>query len=160
MPPARQWHATRPGEIFAGEILAGEIEAGNGAPGRLRGSPGPSGGFALTLAARAKHTWILTDTEHLEDAVAVVAELAMKRASLFGRAPAQPDVDTAAKIMGYHEARPEAFTQRRAAIVHDCDHNYERRRSFIDSIDVALLKLAPNASSETLPDFLAAAPHH
>ena len=91
MPPARAWVADRPGD----EVAAGQPH------GRLFGTPGPNIGYAATLAHRLGDRLALGPGEHLEDALAVVSELAMKRAASFGRAPVLADLDVAALILGY-----------------------------------------------------------
>ena len=81
MPPARAWRADRPGDLVAGQ------PAGD----RCSARPGPNVGYALSLARRALATGFrLAPHEHVDDAVAVVAEIAMKRAATFGRAPDDP----------------------------------------------------------------------
>src|SRR5436305_9935591 len=76
VPPPGPWLANRPGEVGPDEP-----------EGKLFGRPGPNIGYALTLANLQRDSWRLTPHEHLEDATAVVAEIAMKRAASFGRAP-------------------------------------------------------------------------
>ena len=64
--------------------------------GALLGSPGPNIGYALTLADRMRDRFVIAPHEHVDDVIAVVGELAMKRAASFGRAPVIPDVECAA----------------------------------------------------------------
>src|SRR5262249_58709872 len=102
MPPARSWVANRPGDIPAGWPS-----------GKLLGSPGPNVGYALTLANRARDRIVLASHEHAEDAIAVVAEIAMRRAALFGRAPVMPDVEFGMQILGYRgDAAPDVVDLR------------------------------------------------
>ena len=73
MPPARPWVPDRPGDAVS-----------YGQPhGPLFGDPGPNIGYALTLAHRLHDRLHLAPAEHLDDAIAVVSELAMKRAASY-----------------------------------------------------------------------------
>jgi hypothetical protein len=139
MPPARGWEADRPGD-------------GRGARGALSGTPGPNVGFAIALARRAQDRFRLEPDEHADDAVAVVAELAMKRAATFGRAPTRLDVDFAIELLGYAGAAPEDVRRWRPGLVRDAAHDYVVRRATVDRVSPSLLRLSP----AELPDHLAA----
>ncbi len=129
-PPARGWRGGRPGELAPGRPS-----------GPLLGSPGPDVGFGYTLAQRSKERLRVATHEHQADAVAVVAEVAMKRAALLGRAPVVADIDVAVALLGYNgDADPE-FVERRVALVHGADHDYVVRRSFVDAVPEEMLRL-------------------
>lgn len=134
MPAPRRWFANRPGDIPAGWPS-----------GRLLGSPGPNIGYALTLANRVRDQFALAAHEHIEDAVAVVAEIAMRRAALFGRAPVMPDVQFAMQIMGYRGGADPEFVQWRVRADQGAHHNYYERRALVDAIPVDILRLVPSA---------------
>jgi hypothetical protein len=129
-PPARDWRADRPGD-----------QGGAPVDGALLGSPGPNVGYAYTLAARVKDRLELAPVEHVEDAIAVVAEIAGKRAALFGRAPVMGDIDVAISLLGYDGAADDAFVDQRIRLVHDAAHNYINRRALVDAVPDELLKL-------------------
>jgi len=134
MPAPRPWFANRPGDIPAGWPS-----------GKLLGSPGPNIGYALTLANRVHDRFVLAPHEHVDDAVAVVAEIAMRRAALFGRAPVITDVEFGMQIMGYTgDAAPDFVAWRKRA-VHGAQHNYYERRALVDAIPVDILRLVPSA---------------
>src|SRR5438270_6939806 len=76
LPAANAWKADRPGDLVAGQPT-----------GDLLGRPGPNVGYAVLLVERLRDSVELAPHEHLDDALAVVAELAMKRAASFGRGP-------------------------------------------------------------------------
>lgn len=136
MPPARAWLANRPGDLP------------NGQPhGKLLGSPGPNVGYALTLANRLRNRFALARHEHAADAVAVVAEIAMRRAALFGRAPVITDVEVGMQIMGYTgDADADAdFVEWRVRAVQGAQHNYYERRALVDATPVDIIRLAPSA---------------
>ena len=130
MPPARDWRADRPGDLTA-------------APGdaALMGRPGPNIGYAYTLAARTCSRLRLSPHEHAEDVIAVMAEIAGKRAALFGRAPVIGDIDVAVELLGFDGTADEAFVELRARLLHDAAHDYTRRRELVDAVPEELLRL-------------------
>ena len=96
--------------------------------GTLLGRPGPNVGYALTLAGRLRDRFSSRRTSTSHDALAVVAELAMKRAASFGRAPTMPDVEVAADAARLPGRRSTTrFAAWRAATaVHGADHDVRR----------------------------------
>jgi hypothetical protein len=140
MPPAQGWVADRPGDVRARPPR-----------GPLTGTPGPNVGFALSLARRARDRFRLEPGERAEDAVAVVAELAMKRAATFGRAPTILDVDFAIELLGYAGAAPEDVRRWRPGVVRGAEHEYVVRRAVADAVSASLLRL----SLQELPEQLA-----
>ncbi|HEY3096690.1 MAG TPA: hypothetical protein VGK05_07610 [Acidimicrobiia bacterium] len=134
MPAPRRWFADRPGDLPAGWPS-----------GKLLGSPGPNIGYALTLANRVRDRFVLAPHEHVDDAVAVVAEIAMRRAALFGRAPVITDVELSMQILGYTGDADPDFVAWRKRAVHGAQHNYYERRALVDAIPVDILRLVPSA---------------
>jgi hypothetical protein len=132
LPAARGWKADRPGDLVAGQPT-----------GDLLGRPGPNVGYAVTLAGRLTDSAQLAPHEHLADALAVVAELAMKRAASYGRAPTMPDVEVAASLLGYHGEVDDEFATWRAEAVRGADHDYGVRRAVVDAVPDAVLRLPP-----------------
>ena len=129
-PPSGGWLGGRPGELGPGQPT-----------GPLLGSPGPDVGFGYTLASRSRDRLRLGPHEHAVDAVAVVAEIAMKRSSLFGRAPVIADIDVAVSLLGYDGNADAAFVELRESLVHGADHEYPVRRSLVDTVPEPLLRL-------------------
>ena len=128
-PPARSWRADRPGDVGTGPPSAGT----------LRGRPGPNVGYGYTLAERARDRFRLAPHEHLDDAISVVAEVGMKRAAAFGRAPVIGDIELAMALLGYDGSADDAFAAWRAHAVHGAGHDYIARRAIVDSVPDALL---------------------
>jgi len=135
MPPARPWYSDRPGD----EVAFGQPH------GRLFGVPGPNIGYALTLAHRIGERLTLAPDERLDDALAVVSELAMKRAASFGRAPVMADLDVGAHILGYLGGCDPDDAVWRSAAVDGAEHDYNARRAICDAVDVDTLRLPPDA---------------
>ncbi len=130
LPPAGPWRPDRPGDRSGPTV-------GHGA---LTGRPGPNVGFAYTLAERVKDRARLGPNEHIEDVVAVGAEVAGKRAALFGRAPVIHDVEHAMNVLGYDGYDSAAFVEARTLLVLGAAHDYERRRSVVDDVSDELLR--------------------
>ena len=147
VPPSPPWHADRPGD------------AGRFGQGALRGSPGPNVGFGYTLAERARDRLVLSVGEHADDAVVVIAEVAMKRAAGLGRAPVVADVDVAVALLGYESAADAGFASVRATAAHGAAHDYRARRRIVDAVPESLLcqptALAMAASAEWRATFAA-----
>jgi hypothetical protein len=133
-PPARDWRADRPGDL-----------GGVPAEGSLLGRPGPNVGYAYTLAGRERAELRLSPLEHSDDAIAVIAEVAGKRAARFGRAPVMSDIDVAIALLGYDGLAPDDFVELRARLVHDAAHSYLRRRELVDAVPdtILALRMAP-----------------
>lgn len=130
VPPAKSWRADRPGDLAAGRP-----------EGTLLGSPGPNVGYALTLTNRMVDRLRLAPHEQRVDAVAVVGEIAMKRASLFGRGPVTNDVEFAAQLLGYLGDLPHELTEWRVHVVHHAAHDYPTRRLVVDAVPESVLRL-------------------
>ena len=137
LPPANDWRAGRPGDLGPDQP-----------EGALFGRPGPNVGYAYTLAQRAKDRLRLGPFEHAEDAVAVVAEVAGKRAAQFGRAPVIGDVDVAIAVLGYDGSASDSFVKARSALVHEAGHEYRRRRALVDAVPDALLRTRTPQTAE------------
>lgn len=130
MPPARAWVADRPGD----EVAFGQPT------GRLFGTPGPNIGYAATLAHRLADRLALGPHEHLDDALAVVSELGMKRAASYGRAPVMADLESAALILGYLGGCDPDDTLWRIEATAGAAHEYQARRAICDAVDPAGLR--------------------
>ena len=96
-PPQRQggWRADRPGEL-----ADGPQPAGTGF-----GHQGPDQGYALRLARDFAPRLELQVGEKPGDVIAGCVMVALKRASLFGRAPVTADLQVAFDHWGYLDAR-------------------------------------------------------
>ncbi len=152
-PPARAWRADRPGELGASQPS-----------GAMLGSPGPDLGYVLSLLVRFRDRLQLDPLEHSADVEAVAAEIAMRRASGFGRAPTSTDLEVGFTILGVlGMSNPEQVAWRRP-LVHDAAHHYEPRRATVDAVDPAVLRLSletvrSRAASDWRSLFIAAPEH-
>lgn len=137
IPPAKGWLANRPGDL------------GSGQPdGDLFGSPGPDGGYALTLAKRFRDRIQVVAPETAHDALAVAAELAMKRASMFGRAPVSPDLEVAFTLFGWLGDPAAELVEWRRLAAAGTGHHYARRRALVDAVPEAVLRSPGDAAQD------------
>jgi hypothetical protein len=130
LPAPRRWRADRPGDL-------GAIQP----KGAFLGSPGPNIGYALSLAERGRDRMRLEAGEEADDAIAVVAALAMKRAATFGRGPTVNDVDFAMELLGYLGDTPDDVKAWRPDVVRAAAHDYAVRRAVVDTVSSGLLRL-------------------
>ena len=133
MPAPRAWYAGRPGD----GAPASEYD------GPLRGAPGPNTGYAVALVNRQRDSWTIDPSESVEDAAAVIAEVAMKRSARYGRAPVKHDADLAVRIFGYDGSADAAFVARRVMLVLGASHHYDVRRATVDLVPIELLEKVP-----------------
>jgi hypothetical protein len=122
--PPKPWVPHRPAEH----------RRGNRVPGGGLGSPGPDQGYALGLAARFKDRLVLGNGEHEEDAVAASIAVALRRASVFGRAPVLQDLEFAFGLLGYLAEVPAETAEERRAVVSGASHDYWICRRIADLV--------------------------
>ena len=141
-PPRRDddWVPARPGEL----VTSGgqpDVDAGR------MGAPGPDQGYVLKLVPLLRDELHLTDGEHRKDVEAGGVAIALKRASLFGRAPVIHDLRVAYTVWGYLDASAPAELvaerSRRFAEVHHTAHHYPELRAVADAVPEATLRMTP-----------------
>jgi hypothetical protein len=141
-PPRRddQWWLDRPGDLDTGQP---DVDAGR------MGAPGPDQGYVFRLLP------LLRDDVHLEareDRAAVergVVAVALKRASLFGRAPVIHDLRAAYAVWGFLDPNaPEELVRerrRRFEGVHHTAAHYPELRALADAVPAQVLRKTPDA---------------
>jgi hypothetical protein len=136
------WTLDRPAEIAGGRQPVGP---------RL-GSPGPDIGYALTLLPLIRPSLKLAVGEHVEDAESGCAAIAMRRASLFGRAPVIHDLRVAFTMWGFLDERPpiDLIAYRRPRF-EGASHDYDTRRAIVDQVPEATLRLPVTEVAATYP---------
>lgn len=131
-PPRRDgaWIPDRAGDLPIGQPKGAQL-----------GSIGPDQGYAYSLARQFEGRLNLGSVAQ-EDAVAGGVAVAMKRSSLFGRAPVVHDLTAAYTIFGFLDAaaptelvalRERLFAQVRSA------HHYPELRQLVDLVPEAAL---------------------
>lgn len=127
------WAADRPAE------LPGRQPAGTDL-----GYQGPDQGYALTIAERFRDRLQLSAGLHADDAIRGCLGIALKRASLYGRAPVIHDLTIAFTIWGFLDPTPPAdlVVARRAAFegVANVIHGYTEARAIADAIPESTLR--------------------
>ena len=95
------WTPTRPGEI-----------EGFQPEGPRLGAQGPDQGYALRIASTLRPKVQVAPGENVDDAIVGCLGVALRRASLFSRAPVVHDLTIAFTIWGFYDSSPPAGTPR------------------------------------------------
>jgi hypothetical protein len=136
-PPRRpdSWLPDRPGEL---------VEGGQPRGDRL-GHQGPDQGYALKLARQFEGKLTLTPGEHEKDALAGAVAVALKRASLFGRAPVVHDLTVALTVWGFLMEAPKELVELRKGLFEEVwhPHHYTELRRIVDLVPARTLWLTP-----------------
>jgi hypothetical protein len=145
-PPRRPepWKPDRPAEV---------VSQGQPRGDRL-GHQGPDQGYALRLARnqgyalRLARTFEgkleLTSGEHERDALAGAVAIALKRASLFGRAPVVHDLTVALTVWGFLRDAPEELVAARKELFEEVwhPHHYAELRCIVDLVPEETLRMS------------------
>lgn len=119
------------------------------------GAQGPDQGYALTIARRLAPKIRLRPRERLDDAVRGCVLIALRRASLFGRAPAVHDLQVAFTIWGFFDDDPPAdLSERRAELfegVGNVLHHYAEGRAIADLVPESTLRMTPAEAAAAYP---------
>lgn len=123
--------------------------------GERLGNQGPDQGFALRIASRLTPEIRLQPGEKLDDAVRGCVNIALKRASLFSRAPVVHDLRMAFTMWGFFDELPPAdLVDRRRALfegVGNTVHHYAEGRRIADLVPEETLRLTPAQLAERYP---------
>ena len=127
------WRSERPGDLQGRQPRAPQL-----------GFPGPDQGYGLVLANRFGDRLQLTPGESADDAVAGCLGIGLRRASMFGRAPAVHDFTIAFTIWGFLDPTPpaELVAIRRPKFegLARTHHHYAELRDVVDSIPETTLR--------------------
>lgn len=137
------WTNDRPGDI-EGFQPAGE---------RL-GYQGPDQGYGLMLARRLQSRLYLSGGVDADDAVRGCLNIALRRASLFGRAPVIHDLTVAFTMWGFFDADPPRdLVERRAQLFTGIGnvHHYAEGRVVADLVPESTLRLTPQQVTQGYP---------
>jgi hypothetical protein len=139
------WVPDRPAEVVGAQPVGARF-----------GCQGPDQGYALMLAEEhLKPRLQLTEGEHPADAVGGCVGIAMRRASMYGRAPTIHDLTIAFMIWGYLDPSPPAELvelRRRvfAGVGHVAQH-YAEGRAIVDAVPEATLRMTPAQVRDAYP---------
>jgi len=120
--------------------------------GTRLGSPGPDQGYALRLARRFEGKLVLTDGEDEDDALQVAVLVALKRASLFGRAPVIHDLRVALTVWGFLDKAPADLVAARRGLFQGASswHHYSEQRRIVDAVPDDVLLMTPDQAAEAV----------
>jgi len=104
----------------------------------------------LKLARQVAGQATLEPNESVEDVIAGCATIAMRRASLFGRAPVVFDLQLAFTLWGCMGGAPPALVAERVARFRSVSHHYAERLALADLVPESTLRLSPAQVNEQL----------
>jgi len=134
MPPAERWLADRPSDIGVRQPAGPHF-----------GAQGPDQGYVLTLLPLFADRLRLAPGEGRDDVEAGCVGVALKRASLFGRAPVVYDLEVAFTIWGYLDERADpALVELRRPLFQAAAHDDWDQREIVDLVDDDALRLPPD----------------
>ena len=120
------------------------------------GTPGPDQGYALLIARRLAPDLDLQAGEVEEDIIQGCLGVALKRASLFGRAPVVHDWRVAFTVWGFYDPDPpdDLLALRRAMFegVGNVLHHYTEARRIADMVPDATLRMTPALADGNYPE--------
>jgi hypothetical protein len=123
--------------------------------GRRLGAQGPDQGFGMSLARRRAADVRVSAPVTVDDALRGCLTIALRRASLYSRAPVVHDVDIAYTIWGFYDANPPAeLVARRAELfegVGNVNHHYAEGRAIADLVPEATLRMMPDEVRKAYP---------
>jgi hypothetical protein len=119
------------------------------------GYQGPDQGYALLLSERFRDRAQLQAGEEIDDAINGCLGVALRRASLFGRAPTIHDLTVAFTIWGFLDPSPppDLVARRRKLFegVRWADHHYREGRVIADSVPEATLRMSHQQVQSAYP---------
>lgn len=113
--------------------------------GERLGSPGPDQGYVYRLARRFEDRLQVQPGEHEADVVSGCTAVALKRASLLGRAPMPSDLTVAFTVWGYLGEAPDELVELRRKMFAEVSnpHDYGDRRRIPDAVPEEVLRKTP-----------------
>lgn len=121
--------------------------------GEQLGYQGPDQGFALKIAKGFEPRLQLRSGEHTADVVKGCLGVALRRASMFSRAPVVHDLTIAFTIWGFLDAdAPADLVADRTARFSGLSHgHYTEGRAIVDMVPEATLRMTPQQVAAAYP---------
>lgn len=123
--------------------------------GARLGYQGPDQGYALLLAERFRDRVQVTEGERVDDAITGCLGVALRRASIFGRAPVVHDLTIALTIWGFLDATPpvDLVAARRPIFegVANVAHHYAEARAIVDGVPESTLRMSVGDVTRAYP---------
>ena len=142
---AGSWLANRPGEVVGGPQPSGPAV----------GNQGPDQGYVHKLARRFEAELVLREGEHAADVLEGACAVALRRASLFGRAPVADDLRVALVVFGYLGEAADELVAFRRPLFEELRHlsfHYFTAREIADLVPEATLRMGPAAVASACAD--------
>lgn len=118
------WSAARPAALGVAQPLGAGL-----------GHQGPDQGYALSLTRRFDERLVLVDREHRPDVYAGAVQIAMKRASMYGRAPMIHDIEIALRVWGFLDDAPDDLIAARRCFEGVANpHHWRELRAVVDMV--------------------------
>lgn len=140
----KPWQLDRRAEI------AGRQPKGSGL-----GNPGPDQGYVLALATRVRDRIRVQTGESINDVIAGSIAIALRRASLFGRAPIMDDIMVALTIWGWLlDSPPLDIVTRRQKLfagLGNMVHHYAESRLVADMVPDTTFRLSLEKLTASMP---------
>ena len=137
--PSR-WVNRRPGDIESFQPSGGSM-----------GHQGPDQGYALRLCRSFRERLHISEHEHLSDVERGCVQIALKRASMFGRAPVVHDLEMAYRVWGFLDAAADAeLVTHRSRLFEGLaeSHHYVDVRRLVETVPDTTLELSPSDLEE------------
>jgi len=138
------WSPDRPGMVEGLQPIGARL-----------GAQGPDQGFALSIARRLVPSLHIRLSEREDDVVQGCLGIALRRASLFSRAPVVHDLRIAFTIWGYFDPEPPAqLIVRREELfegVGNTNHHYAEGRRIADLVPESTLRMTPQQVNAAYP---------
>ena len=132
----RSWTPDRPGEIEGFQPRGDRL-----------GAPGPDQGFAIKIANSLRPRLRLRDGENIDDVIQGCLGVALRRASLFSRAPVVHDLTIAFTSWGYFDdAPPSELVALRTPLfegLRHVGHHSTEARAIVDQVPAETLRMTP-----------------
>jgi hypothetical protein len=108
------------------------------------GHQGPDQGYALTLTKQFEESIKLADGERLDDVMAGAVQIALKRASSYGRAPVVYDVEIGLRVWGFLDDCSQELIEARGCFAGLSNpHHWREMRSVVAMVPVVALRQSP-----------------
>jgi hypothetical protein len=139
------WVPNRPGELDGFQPV-----------GERLGYQGPDQGFAIKIANGFRDRLHLQPGEHSADAIRGCLGVALRRASMFSRAPVVHDLTIAFTVWGFlDDAPPAELVALRMRLFEGVDnvlHHYDEGRAIVDMIPASTLRMSPSQVEAAYPE--------
>lgn len=123
--------------------------------GERLGDQGPDQGFALRIASQLRPKLQLQQGENADDAIEGCLGIALRRASMFSRAPVVHDLTIAFTIWGFYDPEPdeELVTIRRNVFdgLRHVSHHYAEARDAVDQVPSETLRTSHGDVTASYP---------